>query len=343
MRLYTIDDGIHINIPNDMVNEIDKDNILLKEYIRIYKNIEKLKEYISKYLFEKDTIITAKNIGDLLLNIKSEESLDKFIHYIDIDLNSLEEKFKNLSIHLGIDIEEINIAKEEVKTEYINNSYNKDIIVSKEYIEEIINTIKYENMYSLRQKSRYGSLSVEGEIRSLEDIKDFNEEEKDGMYSPILVIYRPAKYLRGSYVLEDTNYVYIKRQPLNALINQEKLNEKGIDGMGSVIYKKLKHDLSNENLQEILAEIYIYANKNNLNLQNIKLTDIKDNRLWLTCDKLKKEFKELRYYHKNLTQKIKDIYDSTGEYYTQIGGKYIFNTTKFMHCYKTYKRKDIKG
>ena len=48
-------------------------------------------------------------------------------------------------------------------------------------------------------------------------------------YSPILVIYRPAKYLRGSYILEDTYYVYIKRQPLNALINQEKLNEKGID------------------------------------------------------------------------------------------------------------------
>lgn len=46
------------------------------------------------------------------------------------------------------------------------------------------------------------------------------------MYSPILVIYRPAKYLRGSYILEDTYYVYIKRQPLNALINQEKLNEK---------------------------------------------------------------------------------------------------------------------
>ena len=113
--------------------------------------------------------------------------------------------------------------------------------------------------------------------------------------------------------------------------------------MGSIIYQKLKHDLTNENLQEILAEIYIYANKNNLNFENIKLTDISSNRLWLTSERLKKEFKELRYYHKNLTQKIKDIYDSTGEYYTQIGGKYIFNTRKFAHCYKTYKRKDIKG
>lgn len=35
----------------------------------------------------------------------------------------------------------------------------------------------------------------------------------------------------------------------------------------SIIYKKLKHDLTNENLQEILAEIYIYANKNNLTLK----------------------------------------------------------------------------
>ena len=313
MRLYTKEDDIYINIPSNMINNIDEDNILLKEYIRIYKNVEKLKEYIIKYLFEKDSSITQKNIGDLLLNIKSEENLDKFINYIDVDIHSLEEKFKNLNIHLGVNIN------------------------------EIINCIKDENMYSLRQKSRYGSLNIEGKLKYLEDIEDFNEDEKGGMYSPILVIYRPAKYLRGSYILEDTYYVYIKRQPLNALINQEKLNEKGIDGMGSIIYKKLKHDLTNENLQEILAEIYIYANKNNLNFENIKLTDISSNRLWLTSERLKKEFKELRYYHKNLTQKIKDIYDSTGVYYTQLGGKYIFNTREFAHCYKTYKAKDING
>ena len=324
MRLYTKEDDIYINIPSNMINNIDEDNILLKEYIRIYKNVEKLKEYIIKYLFEKDSSITQKNIGDLLLNIKSEENLDKFINYIDVDIHSLEEKFKNLNIHLGVNINEINLAKEEIKNEYVNNSYNEDFIVNKEYIDEIINCIKDENMYSLRQKSRYGSLNIEGN-------------------SPILVIYRPAKYLRGSYILEDTYYVYIKRQPLNALINQEKLNEKGIDGMGSIIYKKLKHDLTNENLQEILAEIYIYANKNNLNFENIKLTDISSNRLWLTSERLKKEFKELRYYHKNLTQKIKDIYDSTGVYYTQLGGKYIFNTREFAHCYKTYKAKDING
>ena len=328
MRLYTKEDDIYINIPSNMINNIDEDNILLKEYIRIYKNVEKLKEYIIKYLFEKDSSITQKNIGDLLLNIKSEENLDKFINYIDVDIHSLEEKFKNLNIHLCVNI---------------NDSYKEDFIVNKEYIDEIINCIKDENMYSLRQKSRYGSLNIEGKLKYLEDIEDFNEDEKGGMYSPILVIYRPAKYLRGSYILEDTYYVYIKRQPLNALINQEKLNEKGIDGMGSIIYKKLKHDLTNENLQEILAEIYIYANKNNLNFENIKLTDISSNRLWLTSERLKKEFKELRYYHKNLTQKIKDIYDSTGVYYTQLGGKYIFNTREFAHCYKTYKAKDING
>ena len=304
MKLYTKEDDIYINIPSNMINNIDEDNILLKEYIRIYKNVEKLKEYIIKYLFEKDSSITQKNIGDLLLNIKSEENLDKFINYIDVDIHSLEEKFKNLNIHLGVNIDEINLAKEEIKNEYVNNSYNEDFIVNKEYIDEIINCIKDENMYSLRQKSRYGSLNIEGKLKYLEDIEDFNEDEKGGMYSPILVIYRPAKYLRGSYILEDTYYVYIKRQPLNALINQEKLNEKGIDGMGSIIYKKLKHDLTNENLQEILAEIYIYANKNNLNFENIKLTDISSNRLWLTSERLKKEFKELRYYHKNLTQKI---------------------------------------
>ena len=58
------------------------------------------------------------------------------------------------------------------------------------------------------------------------------------------------------------------------LLIKKSLTKKGIDGMGSIIYKKLKHDLTNENLQEILAEIYIYANKNNLNFENIKLTDI---------------------------------------------------------------------
>ena len=102
MRLYTKEDDIYINIPSNMINNIDEDNILLKEYIRIYKNVEKLKEYIIKYLFEKDSSITQKNIGDLLLNIKSEENLDKFINYIDVDIHSLEEKFKNLNIHLGV-------------------------------------------------------------------------------------------------------------------------------------------------------------------------------------------------------------------------------------------------
>ncbi len=343
MKLYTNEDGIYINIPSDMVDKINKEDTLLKDYIRIYKNIDKLKEYISKYLFEKDTVITQKNIGDLLLNIKSEENLDKIIDYINIDINALEEKFKMLSIHLGIDIDDINQAKEDIKNEYINTSYNEEFVVDKDYVDEIIKYIKDENMYSLKEKSRYGTIKVDGNLKSIEDINDLNEEEIGGLYSPILVIYRPAKYLRGSYILEDTSYVYIKRQPLHALINQEKLNEKGMDGMGSIIYKKLKHDLTNENLQEILADIYIYANKNNLNFENIKLSDISANRLWLTGDRLKKEFKELRYYHKNLTQKIKDIYDSTGAYYTQIGGKYVFNTRDFAHCYKTYKSKDING
>ena len=58
MRLYTKEDDIYINIPSNMINNIDEDNILLKEYIRIYKNVEKLKEYIIKYLFEKKRFIT---------------------------------------------------------------------------------------------------------------------------------------------------------------------------------------------------------------------------------------------------------------------------------------------
>ena len=33
MRLYTKEDDIYINIPSNMINNIDEDNILLKEYI----------------------------------------------------------------------------------------------------------------------------------------------------------------------------------------------------------------------------------------------------------------------------------------------------------------------
>ena len=61
----------------------------------------------------------------------------------------------------------------------------------------------------------------------------------------------------------------------------------------------------NENLQEILAELYVYGEQNNIKFENIKLADITSNKVWMTADKLKKEFKELRYYHKNLTQRVK--------------------------------------
>ena len=44
-----------------------------------------------------------------------------------------------------------------------------------------------------------------------------------------------------------------------------------------------------------------------------------------------------------ISSKRGNIYDSTGAYYTQLGGKYIFNTREFAHCYKTYKAKDING
>ena len=214
-------------------------------------------------------------------------------------------------------------------------------IIDKEYVKEIINYIESNEMYSLNSKSRYGAISSDYEVKNKSEIVDKNEEETNGEYSPILVIHRPAKYHRGTYILEENAYVYIKRQPLEALIKQEKLEEKGIDSMGAILYKKLKHDLTNENLQELLAELYVYSQKNNSKFDNIKLADITSNKVWMTADKLKKEFKELRYYHKNLTQKVKEIYDSTGSYYTQIGGKYIFNSRELLHSYKTYKGKDI--
>ena len=79
------------------------------------------------------------------------------------------------------------------------------------------------------------------------------------------------------------------------------------------------------------------------NFENIKLSDIGDNKVWMTADRLKKEFKELRYYNKNLSQKLREIYDTTSSYYTQIGGKYIFSSRTFLNNYKAFKDRDING
>lgn len=341
LKICFKDEKTYIEIPSILIEKYKDDISIINDYIRISNNTKKLKEYISKYLFDKKSSISIESIGNLLLNTKSEENLEILKEYIDLDIYKLEQKFKLLLAHFNVSMEEINLLREEIKINYINNSYNEDSILDKLYLEEIINKSQNSNLYTLLKKSRYGPISKEYNVLELESIEDYNTDEIGGEYSPILVIYKPAKYVRGQYVLDDVNYVYIKRQPLNALINQEKLNEKGRDGMGAIRYIKLKHDLTNENLQEIMAELYVYGQMNNISFENIRLADISSNKHWLTADRLKKEFKELRYYHKNLTQKVKDIYDSTGAYYTQISGKYIFSTREFLHCYRAYKNKDI--
>ena len=340
LNLCVKENNTYINIPKEILSKEIK---ILSDYIRIYTDIELLKENVNKYLFDKNSSIDHINILNQIIKIKSEENLTEIIPFIEVDINSIEKKLKHICASFGVDIEEINTIKEELTQNCINNPYNLNSIVAKEYVSEIVDYIKTNDMYSLKLKSRYGSISSEYELKDKEDIIDNNDKEINGEYSPILVIHRPAKYHRGTYILEDASYVYIKRQPLEALIKQERLEEKGIDSMGAITYKKLKHDLTNENLQELLAELYVYSQKNNAKFENIKLADIGSNKIWMTADKLKQEFKELRYYHKNLTQKVKDIYDSTGTYYTQISGKYIFNSREFLHSYKTYKSKDINN
>lgn len=334
------EDDIYIEIPKEIIN---KKQSLLTDYIRIYKAIEKLKIDINKYLFDKNSKVNELMLVNQILNIKKEDNLDEVIEYIDVDIKSIENKLKNICVFFNIDMESIEAVKEKTIQTIVNTKDSLQNIIDKDYVSEVIDHIENHPMYSLRERSRYGAISNEYNIKSKELIKDTNEEEKNGQYSPILVIYRPARYDRGTYILDDKYYVYIKRQPLEALINQEGLEFKGMDSMGAIIYKKLKYDFTNENLQELLAELYVYAQKNNLNFENIKLSDITDNKVWMTGDKLKKEFKELRYYHKNLTQKIKEIYDSKGSYYTQIGGKYIFNSREFLSSYKTYKGKEINN
>lgn len=341
LKLCIKENNTYIDVPKEIIKNMDREESILQEYIRIYTSIESLKGNINKYLFDKNSSISSNEIGNQLMKIKSEDNLHKILPYINTDIYKLEERFKLLVSYFGIDTEEINSMREEIKNNYINNSYDNTDIIDKYYLKEIINYVKNSKMYSLKSKSRYGSMSSEYDLKNKEDIIDFNDEEVGGEYCPILVIYKPAKYNRGSYVLEDKSYVYIKRQPLDALIKQERLEEKGIDGMGAITYIKLKRDLTNENLQEIMAELYVYGQKNELKFENIKLADITSNKIWLTADRLKKEYKELRYYHKNLTQKVKDIYESTGAYYTQISGKYIFDSRELLHCYNTFKHKDI--
>lgn len=339
---YNIEGNV-VKIPMDFFVKFREKSNIINDFIRIYTNISKLKKDIIDYLFEKDKYITATNIYNQILRIEAEENLHELIPYIDINIDNLKNKIRELTPYMDINLDEINELKENAKQYYINNSYNDDNHIDNIYLNQLISNCENQLRYSILQKSRYGSISKQYNLLNMEDIKDYNTEEIGGQYSPILVIYTPAKYVRGEYVLDDINFVYIKRQPLKALIHQEGLAEKGRDGMGAITYIKLEHNLTNENLQDILAELYVVGNKNNKTYENIRLADINLSKNWLTADRMKKEFKELRYYHKNLTQKVKEVYDSTGAYYTQISGKYIFDTREFLHCYKTYKSKDING
>ena len=220
LNLYIKENDIYINIPKKFLENNDEN--IINDYIRIYLNIEKLKKDINKYLFDEDSNINIKDISDNFINIKEEENLDEVMKFINIDIKNLEEKLKVLLSYIGINIDEINDIRQEAKNNYINNSLNNNAI-DKDYLKQIINKVHTSNMYSLKERSRYGSMSSEYNLNSIEEIIDFNDEEIGGQYCPILVIHRPAKYNRGSYVLDDTYYAYIKRQPLNALIEQERL------------------------------------------------------------------------------------------------------------------------
>ncbi|MGL5345878.1 MAG: hypothetical protein ACRDA3_00835 [Peptostreptococcaceae bacterium] len=340
LNLYVKENNTYINIPHQILN---KGNQSVSDYIKIYTDIENLKELINKYLFDKSSKITPLDILNKIMKIKSLESINEILPFLEVDIDSIEERLINVCSALGVDLEKLYKMRDDLANSYISTEHCLDDIISENYVNEIVAYIKSEDMYSLNARSTYGTMSKDYDLKNIDDISDLNDTEINGRYSPILVIHKPAKYLRGTYILDNTAYVYIKRQPLDALIKQEGLETKGTDSMGAILYKKLDHQLTNENLQELLAEIYVYAKKNNINFENIKQSDIGANKVWMTADKLKKEFKELRYYNKNLSQKLKEIYDTTGSYYTQIGGKYIFNSREFLHNYKSYKDKNING
>ncbi|MGL6105910.1 MAG: hypothetical protein ACRC03_07300 [Romboutsia sp.] len=340
LDLYVKNNNTYINVPQEILNKGSK---VISNYMRICTDIENLKENINKYLFDKTSKVTPLDIMKKILKIKNQECLNEISPFLETDINNIEERLINICAALEVDLDKLYEMRDKLAQNYISTQHCIENIIDENYVNGIIDFIKNGEMYSLTTKSRYGTMSQDYNLKNLDEIVDLNEEEINGRYSPILVIHRPAKYHRGTYILEDNSYVYIKRQPIHALIKQEKFEDKGIDSMGAILYKKLDHNLTNENLQELLAEIYVYSQKHNLKFDNIKLADISANKVWMTADKLKKEFKELRYYHKNLSQKLKEIYNSTGSYYIQIGGKYIFNSREFLRNYKAYKDKDING
>ncbi|MCG4734696.1 hypothetical protein L0M92_13905, partial [Casaltella massiliensis] len=82
--------------------------------------------------------VSIHSIGTLLLNIKSEEKIEDFQKYIDIDINSLEEKFKSLAAYFDISIDDIYELKEAAKLDYINNSQNENEVLDKSYVDNIL-------------------------------------------------------------------------------------------------------------------------------------------------------------------------------------------------------------
>ena len=61
-----------------------------------------------------------------MLDIKSEENLDKFINYIDVDIHSLEEKFKNLKDLKKNELTELISVAQEVLSTLFNSSEIRD-------------------------------------------------------------------------------------------------------------------------------------------------------------------------------------------------------------------------
>ena len=89
LNLYIKDNNTYINIPNEILT---KGSDIVSDYIKIYTEIEVLKENINKYLFYKNSTINPLDIINKIVQIKKIESINEILPFLEIDLSNIEDR-----------------------------------------------------------------------------------------------------------------------------------------------------------------------------------------------------------------------------------------------------------
>ena len=89
LNLYVKENNSYVSIPNDI---FAKGNNIVSDYLKIYSEIEILKQDINNYLFNKNSGIEPINIMDKILKIKQLDSINEVLPSLDIDLDDIENR-----------------------------------------------------------------------------------------------------------------------------------------------------------------------------------------------------------------------------------------------------------